>query len=52
MLLSSINIEYTEYLKSWLRSNIIDDRLVAIDVVVEALNYGVLMEQLIPTILS
>jgi hypothetical protein len=47
--LGSTNIESTECLKSWLRSNITDDRLVATDVVVEALDCGVLMEQLTPT---
>jgi hypothetical protein len=42
--LSSTNIEYTECLKSWLRSNITDNRLVAIDVVVKALNRGALIK--------
>ena len=52
ILLSSINIKHTEYLKSWLRNNIIDDRLIAIDVAVKALDRGVLIEQSTPTILS
>jgi hypothetical protein len=47
--LGSTNIECTECLKSWLRSNITDDRLVATDVVVEALDRGALMEQSTPT---
>jgi len=48
MQLGSRNIERTECLKSWLRSNIIaGSRLVAIDIVNEALDRGVLMEQLI-----
>jgi hypothetical protein len=49
MSLSSTNIEHTKCLKSWLRSNITDDRLVATDVVVKALNHGALMEQSTPT---
>ena len=50
MLLSSANIERTEYLKSWLRSNITaGSRLVATDIVDKALNYRVLIEQLTTT---
>ena len=50
MQLSSRNIEYTEYLKSWLRSNITaGSRLVAIDIVDKALNYRVLIKQLTTT---
>ena len=46
MQLGSGNIERTECLKSWLRSNITaSGRLVATDVVDEALNHGVLREQ-------
>ena len=38
--LGSINIEYTEYLKSWLRSHITaGGRLVATDTVAEVLEY-------------
>ena len=47
MQLGSRNIERTECLKSWLRSNITaGSRLVAIDIVDEALDCGVLIEQL------
>jgi hypothetical protein len=50
MQLGSGNIERTECLKSWLRSNITaGGRLMAIDVVGEALNHGVLKEQLTTT---
>ena len=50
MQLGSGNIEHTECLKSWLRSNITaSGRLVATDVVDEALNHEVLREQLTTT---
>ena len=44
MSLGSINIERTECLKNWLRSNITGGRLVATDVVAEALDRGALIE--------
>ena len=47
MQLSSRNIKHMECLKSWLKNNIIaGSRLVAIDIVNKAFNFGVLMEQL------
>lgn len=49
MSLGSTNIERTECLKSWLRSNITSGRLVATDVVAEALDRGALIEQSTPT---
>ena len=50
MQLSSRNIERTECLKSWLRSNITaGSRLVATDIVDEALDRGVPIEQLTTT---
>ena len=39
------NIERTECLKSWLRSNVVSGKLVAIDSVAEALDRGALIEQ-------
>ena len=51
MQLSSRNIKHTEYLKSWLRSYITtSSRLVAIDIVDEALDCGVLIKQLTITL--
>ena len=51
MQLSSRNIERTECLKSWLRSNITaGSRLVATDIVDKALNRAVPIEQLTTTL--
>ena len=44
MSLGSINIERTECLKSWLRSNITSGRLVTTDVVAEARDRAALIE--------
>ena len=50
MKLGSTNIEYTECLKSWLRSHITaDDRLVTTDVVAKALGHKGLAERLTTT---
>ena len=50
MQLGSRNIERTECLKSWLKSNITaGGRLMATDVVDKALNHGVLKGQLTTT---
>ena len=51
MQFGSKNIERTECLKSWLRSNITaGKRLVAIDVVDKAFDHGVPIEQLTTTL--